>query len=136
MKLNSNCLLGYKCPNCGSQGPFEMTTTSTTKWCDDGTEYQDTPSIADEGFSTCLACGKHGETREFDAEKNYVEQGGNHCPYCNDEDIQSGSFDVEGPNAYQEVMCNKCGAGWQDHYKLVGINNFPDEDFVLEDKDE
>jgi formate dehydrogenase maturation protein FdhE len=53
-------------------------------------------------------------------DKEYVEHGGNMCPYCGQEDVVGGSFQFEGASLYQEVSCNICFKDWVDAYKLTG----------------
>ena len=50
----------------------------------------------------------------------YLENPG-HCPNCGSEQIEGGSIDVEGENAYQQVSCNDCDQQWNDIYQLVGV---------------
>ena len=49
----------------------------------------------------------------------YLEDGGNHCPYCASKDVSAGAFDGEG--LCQTVECQACGRKWLDVYKLVSI---------------
>ena len=53
-------------------------------------------------------------------EKEYVEKGGLCCPCCGSHEIEGGSVEVSGGMAFQEITCGKCGAGWDDEYKLTG----------------
>lgn len=131
--INTNALIGYKCPRCASPGPFEMTTLCMTPWDDEGTDFPGEPEIQPDGRAHCKECDYHGKVEEFDAEKHYVNRGGNHCPYCNaeDEHLETiGKMQVDGPNAWQEVRCIRCNATWQDLFKLVGLGNYPDNDFI------
>lgn len=56
-------------------------------------------------------------------EKEYLEHGGQHCPACKSSNVKSGQMEVDGASAYAEVECGKCGATWQDIYRLSGIDN-------------
>lgn len=40
------------------------------------------------------------------------------CPVCGSDDIEGGSFDVDGAEASQEVSCKDCHAGWVESYSL------------------
>ena len=53
--------------------------------------------------------------------KEYLEKGGQHCPYCHSTDIEGGTLDAEWNEAWAEVTCKNCGETWQDEYKLVDI---------------
>lgn len=53
--------------------------------------------------------------------KEYVENGGQHCPYCGSTAIEGGKFDAEWKEAWSEVSCPDCGRTWQDEYRLVDI---------------
>jgi hypothetical protein len=53
--------------------------------------------------------------------KNYLENGGNKCPYCGSENISGGHFETDSNEAWQPVSCDDCGREWSDLYRLVGI---------------
>lgn len=53
---NDNCLEGFGCPHCMSQGPFELTTLSTARWTDDGIEATYDSEYTDDGTMVCKAC--------------------------------------------------------------------------------
>jgi hypothetical protein len=63
-------------------------------------------------------------THELTAEvvRNYVTGGGNHCPYCLDEDISGSSVEIDAGYAWQEVDCSACGRSWHDLYTLTGLD--------------
>lgn len=48
----------------------------------------------------------------------YVESGGDHCPYCESGSIQGESLEVSGGQVTQKVWCCDCEAEWQDSYLL------------------
>ena len=54
--------------------------------------------------------------------KKYLEDSGR-CPFCGSDNIEGGSLEVDGHQAWQEVTCLDCDGGWDDIYKLVGIDN-------------
>src|SRR3954452_12074338 len=64
------------------------------------------------------------QTHELTAEavRNYITGGGNHCPYCLDEDISGSSVEIDAGYAWQEVDCSACGRSWHDLYTLTGID--------------
>ncbi len=41
------------------------------------------------------------------------------CPFCQFDDIQGDSFDVEGNHVYQLMFCLGCETSWNDEYRLV-----------------
>ena len=48
------------------------------------------------------------------------------CPVCRSPDIEGQGFDVIGDCAFQEMVCNECGAGWDDEYRFHGRVNVED----------
>ena len=55
----------------------------------------------------------------------YVASGGEHCPKCNSEDIDStGNFDFLGDGlATLPMCCSACGQTWLDAYQLIGADD-------------
>lgn len=54
--------------------------------------------------------------------KKYLESGAQHCPFCESEDISGdATFDAEGTEAWQRVVCLDCSEEWQDVYKLADV---------------
>ena len=43
-----------------------------------------------------------------------------HCPFCDSDQIEGGFLEMDGSSAWQPVVCNDCGKGWNDIYNLVG----------------
>ena len=62
---NENCLAGYRCPKCGSYGPFNMSTHCTTVWFDEGTDESFDFEIDGRGFCHCLNCGAFQPVCDF-----------------------------------------------------------------------
>lgn len=65
---NENCLDGFKCPKCGSFGPFRIraTVSGETLVSDDGTEgVEGDVEWADTSSCRCVDCGHAGTVREF-----------------------------------------------------------------------
>ena len=58
------------------------------------------------------------------SEQHYIETGGVACPSCGGDQIGGDSFTTEGCICYQGIICNDCGASWEDVYSLECINNF------------
>lgn len=50
----------------------------------------------------------------------------NRCPACGTIEIAAGPMQVDGKQAYSEVLCCACGAGWRDHYTFSGISTSPE----------
>ena len=40
------------------------------------------------------------------------------CPLCHSEDIEGHDINVDGNEAWQEVVCLRCGYQWHDIYEL------------------
>ena len=53
--------------------------------------------------------------------QTYIEGGGVRCPYCQAEDIEGDSVEIDEGTASQEVRCHDCGKGWVDCYSLTSI---------------
>ncbi len=51
----------------------------------------------------------------------YIDAGGVYCPYCENENLEWGSVEIEGAGAYQQAYCPECGARWANSYGLVSI---------------
>jgi formate dehydrogenase maturation protein FdhE len=49
----------------------------------------------------------------------YVQNGGNLCPYCHGEGITSSSAEFDGRDCWRPAKCDSCGAEWNDLYELV-----------------
>jgi hypothetical protein len=63
---NANCLYGWKCPDCHSYGPFEISVTFLCTMTDEGTEeyYGDTNYDRD-SFARCIKCSTRATVRYF-----------------------------------------------------------------------
>jgi len=59
----------------------------------------------------------------------YVQQGGPSCPFCSSNNLTPMQFDPGEGQVWQNVVCENCGAEWQDVYELTQIDIFrtPDE---------
>lgn len=68
MGKNSNCLAGMVCPECGSEGPFHVTATSTFLMHDDGTEGHGDVEYGDDAPCECPGCRQRGKVKDFCAE--------------------------------------------------------------------
>lgn len=54
---------------------------------------------------------------------------GDKCPFCgNDAELNYSAYEFEEWNVWQDVTCEKCGAGWTNHYDFhyVMSDNFTD----------
>jgi len=54
-------------------------------------------------------------------EKKYLESGGNICPYCGSDDLNTGNVQTDSGIAWQDVECDGCGSEWRDLYTLTGV---------------
>ncbi len=59
--------------------------------------------------------------------KDYLDNFGTRCPYCDSEDIGAGSWDFGTGEFWQEVKCHTCKEWWTDVYTLTGIEENNDE---------
>jgi len=58
----------------------------------------------------------------------YLKSGGIFCPFCHCEDIEGASVDIVGSIASQEVSCLRCGASWQNEYRLTDVVTIDEPD--------
>jgi hypothetical protein len=68
--MNTNCLKGWKCPECGSEEPFKIfsvTITADIVLSDDGTVEDDVHNTDWEKWSPaeCMECGHEGRVIDF-----------------------------------------------------------------------
>lgn len=63
--MNDNCLTGYRCPECGSEGPFEIETVGLCSWTDDGVDYPFEPTFKEDGYWSCSNCEFEGREVHF-----------------------------------------------------------------------
>jgi hypothetical protein len=63
--MNTNCLEGMKCPNCGSEGPFTVAVTGWTKVSDDGTDHVEDVEWEDDAKTYCTQCPREGTWESF-----------------------------------------------------------------------
>ncbi|MEK6832779.1 MAG: hypothetical protein AABY32_01915 [Nanoarchaeota archaeon] len=57
-------------------------------------------------------------------EKEYLESGGNICPFCNSEDITAGPVEFNSIQGFRDCECKTCKEAWQEHYSLSGISEY------------
>lgn len=58
--------------------------------------------------------------------QQYVDTSGIHCPYCDSDNLETGSHDYYGAGVAQNVVCIACGKEWTDDYALVGLTELDD----------
>lgn len=67
--MNTNCLEGFKCPECGHEDDFniEIVVRMVVRMTDDG--YDDSPYADsewdDDSFCECCECSKVGTVKDF-----------------------------------------------------------------------
>lgn len=63
--------------------------------------------------------------------KNYLKTPSK-CPYCGSENLDCGTMQVDGKDAWQSVECNDCHAQWRDVYKLADVESvaLPDKEKI------
>lgn len=54
--MNSNCLAGMRCPDCGSEGPFEIAVKALARMTDDGCETVEDIEWTDASPVECVGC--------------------------------------------------------------------------------
>ena len=64
--MNTNCLIGIKCPDCGSEGPFIIEVRTQVLMTDDGSEDCDSDHHWDSlSYMRCYECDRDGQASEF-----------------------------------------------------------------------
>jgi transposase-like protein len=53
--------------------------------------------------------------------KNYLQNGGVKCPYCQSNNIDAIHISLFHGGARQTVICNACNESWIDIYELTGV---------------
>ena len=72
--------------------------------------------------------------RGLTIEEKVPETVSGECPFCECDDIQGDSFDVEGNHVYQRMFCLGCEESWDDEYRLVRQANTDGRTITKEDK--
>lgn len=63
---NENCLQGFRCPSCESEGPFKIEARVLVTVYDDGTDDSGSDTEWDDGsYCECFNCGKRGTVKDF-----------------------------------------------------------------------
>ena len=62
---NTNCLIGFQCPECGSFGPFHIEVTTMMLVHDDGSDFHGDIDYQAESRCTCDDCGTDGTVNDF-----------------------------------------------------------------------
>ncbi len=58
-------------------------------------------------------------------DREYVDAGGQLCPFCGSTDISAGEIEVQGRSAWQQVDCGACEREWTDEFTLTGFEGVP-----------
>lgn len=62
---NSNCLTGFRCPECGSEGPFSIEALSLFTVYDEGTDDHSDVQWDDNSYCQCVECCHSGTVLTF-----------------------------------------------------------------------
>ncbi|SNS00143.1 hypothetical protein SAMN04488503_2278 [Humidesulfovibrio mexicanus] len=62
---NSNCLEGFRCPECGSYEPFDIEVKTTVTVYDNGSGDMEHAEWDDDSQCTCVECGHMGIVGAF-----------------------------------------------------------------------
>ena len=57
---------------------------------------------------------------ESEAKAKYLQDGGNHCPYCGSNNIVSGPIQYD-DDLKSETICLGCNKMWIDFYKIADV---------------
>lgn len=58
--------------------------------------------------------------------EKYLKHGSGSCPRCGSISIEGGSFDMDGTEVSQRIICDDCGLFWWDTYRLSRIDVKPE----------
>lgn len=53
----------------------------------------------------------------------FLQDGGNRCPFCGSRDIDAGDVEADGAQAWDQTECNTCGSNWSSAFRLCGYFN-------------
>ena len=59
--------------------------------------------------------------------RQYLDLGGDSCPFCRSKDMDVLQLEADGNIAWQPVACKGCGETWTDEYRLIGYDRAPAE---------
>lgn len=62
---NTNCLAGWKCPNCGNEHEFDITVTTKMRFTDEGAGDHEDTTYTDDSPAVCGACNHEGTVALF-----------------------------------------------------------------------
>jgi Zn ribbon nucleic-acid-binding protein len=63
--VNSNCLLGIKCPDCGNEDRFYIQSTAVMYVTDDGAECRGDTEWNEDSHAECPQCERSGKLALF-----------------------------------------------------------------------
>jgi hypothetical protein len=63
--MNTNCLEGIKCPDCGNDGPFTVSVRGWAVLTDDGLQSVQDADWEDDSMTYCARCSKEGPWESF-----------------------------------------------------------------------
>ncbi len=72
---NTNVLIGFECPECGSLGPFQIAAKSWFQVSDSGTDSHSDVEWEKDSAVICCGCNHEGTVKSF-------ERPGMKCPAC------------------------------------------------------
>ena len=62
--------------------------------------------------------------------QHYIARRGTRCPFCQCEDIEGSSVEIDAGSASQDITClnDKCGKSWTDIYQLIDVEELKTEE--------
>lgn len=73
------------------------------------------------GFIKTLNKCIRGFNMTDEIKKEYVENGGTYCPYCDSGELFASHADNEDGIITQDIKCMNCGKKWTDVFKLIRV---------------
>ena len=56
--------------------------------------------------------------------RDYIDNFGTRCPYCDSEEIEGGSWDLGVGQFWQNIVCHTCKKEWTDIYTLTAVEEY------------
>jgi len=61
------------------------------------------------------------QTMTEEQKKEYLQGGGNHCPYCKSDNLSTGEKNFDDRYATVNVVCDDCAKEWTDIYTMTDV---------------
>ncbi len=118
--VNTNCLEGIKCPDCGNEKAFYIQSTAVMHVTDDGAECRSDIEWDDDSHTQCPACERTGKLAEFRVKPRQYTVSSSHGELTIDADgrVTECQIDNDDPDGGQHLKAITCFdlAEWRAHW--------------------